>query len=181
MAAKDYPMNKPPAAKFHSSITFLAKRLGRLCVEKKLTLSVAESCTGGMIGAAITAVPGSSAYFSGGVVSYRNEMKHNVLGVPKLVLEKNGAVSAETVTAMVKGVRRLCKTDCAIAVSGIAGPDGGTKKKPVGLVYIGIGSGKKVRSFKYYFKGDRQEIRRQTVEKALERMIEEVKKFQSKK
>jgi PncC family amidohydrolase len=160
-----------------TSIALLAQRLGRRFAEKKLTLSVAESCTGGMIGAAITAVPGSSAYFSGGVVSYSNEMKHNVLGVPKLVLEKKGAVSAETVKAMVKGVLRLCKTDCAIAVSGIAGPDGGTKKKPVGLVYVGIGAGKKVQAFKYHFKGGREQVRRQTVEKALERMIEEVTKW----
>lgn len=167
---------KQPEATAKPSITLLAKRLCRRFAEKKLTLSVAESCTGGMIGAAITAVPGSSAYFFGGVVSYSNEMKHSVLGVPKLVLEKKGAVSAETVKAMVKGVRRLCKTDCAIAVSGIAGPDGGTKKKPVGLVYIGIGSGKKVRAFKYYFKGGREQVRRQAVEKALERMIEEVTK-----
>jgi PncC family amidohydrolase len=76
---------------------------------------------------------------------------------------------------MVKGVRQLCKTDCAVAVSGVAGPGGGTKKKPVGLVYVGIGSGEKVQAFKYYFKGNRQEIRRQTVREALQRMIEEVK------
>jgi PncC family amidohydrolase len=176
MAAKDYPMNKPSAAKYHPSIAFLAKRLGSLCLEKKLTLSVAESCTGGMIGAAITAVPGSSAYFSGGIISYSNDVKRMVLGVPKPVLEKKGAVSAETVKAMVKGVRRLCKTDCGIAVSGIAGPDGGTKQKPVGLVYVGIGLGKKVRSFKYYFRGTRQEIRSLTVSVALQRMIEEVAK-----
>ena len=167
-------MNKPHIATLQPSVALLSKRLGSLCVKKKLTLSVAESCTGGMIGAAITAIPGSSEYFSGGVVSYNNEMKHNVLGVPRLVLEKKGAVSAETVKAMVKGVRRLCKTDCAIAVTGIAGPDGGTKKKPVGLVYAGTGAGKKVRAFKYYFKGNREEIRRQTVREALERMIKEL-------
>lgn len=170
-------MNKPHITTFQPSDILLAKRLGRRFTEKKLTLSVAESCTGGMIGAAITAVPGSSAYFKGGVVSYSNEMKHNVLGVPKLVLEKKGAVSAEAVRAMVKGVRRLCKTDCAIAVSGIAGPDGGTKKKPVGLVYVGIGAGKKVQVFKFYFRGDREMVRKQTVEEALEKMIEEVKKW----
>jgi PncC family amidohydrolase len=156
------------------SIAFLAKMLGRRLAEKKLILSVAESCTGGMIGTAITAIPGSSEYFFGGVISYSNKVKHSVLGVPEHVLEKKGAVSAETVKAMAKGVQRLCKTDCAIAVSGVAGPGGGTIKKPVGLVYVGIGLGKKVRSFEYRFKGTRQEIRRQAVQAALERMIEEV-------
>jgi PncC family amidohydrolase len=167
-------MSKSHTAKSQPSISFLANKLGRRLAEKKLTLSVAESCTGGMIGAAITAIPGSSEYFFGGVISYSNKVKHSVLGVPEHVLEKKGAVSAETVRAMAKGAQRLCKTDCAIAVSGIAGPDGGTIKKPVGLVYVGIGSGKKVRSFEYRFKGGREQVRRQTVEKALERMIEEL-------
>jgi PncC family amidohydrolase len=159
----------------HTSITLLAKNLGRFCVERKLTLSVAESCTGGMIGAAITAIPGSSAYFYGGIISYSNKVKRSVLGVPQKIIDKKGAVSAETVKAMVIGVQRLCRTDCGIAVSGVAGPDGGTKKKPVGLVYVGIGLGKKVKAFKYYFKGNRQEIRKQTTHAALKRMIEEIK------
>lgn len=159
----------------HTSITLLAKKLGRLCKERKLTLSVAESCTGGMIGAAITAIPGSSAYFYGGIISYSNEVKRAMLGVPQNILDKKGAVSAETVKAMVIGVQRLCRTDCGIAVSGVAGPDGGTKQKPVGLVYVGIGSEKKAKAFKYYFKGNRQEIRKQTTQAALKRMIEEIK------
>jgi len=160
------------------SVTLLVKKLYRICKEKGLSLSIAESCTGGMVGAAITAIPGSSDYFKGGVVSYGNEVKHDVLGVSRLVLKNKGAVSAETVRQMAAGVKRLCKTDCAIAVSGIAGPGGGTKQKPVGLVYIGIGLGKKVRGFRYLFKGGRQKIRRQAVYAALQRMIDEVKKSQ---
>jgi PncC family amidohydrolase len=159
-----------------TTIFLLAKMLQCICTKKKLTLSAAESCTGGMIGAAITAIPGSSDYFKGGVVSYSNELKHNVLGVSQLVLKNKGAVSAETVRQMAKGVMQLCKTDCAISVSGIAGPGGGTKQKPVGLVYIGIGLGKEVRSFKYNFKGGRGQVRRQAVKAALERMIEELER-----
>jgi PncC family amidohydrolase len=170
---------KQHVGKETTSIQILAHQLGRLLIEKKQTLSVAESCTGGMIGSAITAIAGSSAYFKGGVVSYSNELKHSVLCVPKHILEKKGAVSAETVKAMVKGVQRLCRTDCGIAVSGIAGPGGGTKEKPVGLVYVGIAAGKKVKSFEYRFKGRRGQVRKQAVKEALERMIEEVTKRQS--
>ncbi|HEX7510996.1 MAG TPA: nicotinamide-nucleotide amidohydrolase family protein, partial [Chitinivibrionales bacterium] len=113
-----------------------SKKLGALLIEKGLTLSVAESCTGGMIGAAITSVAGSSKYFKGGVIAYANEIKEKVLGVPKELLETKGAVSAEVVEVMARGVAELCKTQCGIAVSGIAGPDGGTDEKPVGLVFI---------------------------------------------
>jgi PncC family amidohydrolase len=101
------------------------------------TLATAESCTGGLIGAAITDLPGASAYFLGGIIAYDNRIKNQLLGVPETILAAHGAVSAQTVEAMAAGARRQLSADCAIAVSGVAGPDGGTPEKPVGLVYIG--------------------------------------------
>jgi PncC family amidohydrolase len=150
----------------------LAKKLGRLLLKKNLSLAVAESCTGGLLGAAITAVSGSSAYFKGGVISYSNELKRQLLKVPKSIIDKNGAVSRETVLAMASGACRLCHADCAISISGVAGPSGGTRQKPVGLVYVGIARGKKVRSYRYLFKGNRRSIRQEAVRAALLRMVE---------
>lgn len=110
--------------------------IGELLKKKKLTLSTAESCTGGSIAARVTSVAGSSEYFKGSVVAYSNEVKMKLLGVSMETLEKKGAVSEETVIEMVKGAMEALKTDCAVATSGIAGPGGGTKQKPVGTVWI---------------------------------------------
>jgi PncC family amidohydrolase len=156
------------------SINALAKKLGALLLSKSLSLAVAESCTGGLLGGAITSVSGSSAYFKGGVISYSNEVKQRLLGVRKSILDKKGAVSGETVMAMASGVCRLCHANCAIAVSGVAGPSGGTKHKPVGLVYVGIANGKNVQSFRYLFRGNRRSIRMQAVREALGKMVYEV-------
>jgi PncC family amidohydrolase len=158
------------------SINALAKRLGGLLLKENLSLVVAESCTGGLLGGAITSVSGSSAYFKGGVISYSNELKQRLLGVKKSVLDKKGAVSAESVEAMAAGARRLCRADCAIAVSGVAGPGGGTALKPIGLVYVGIAAGKNVRSYKYLFRGNRQAVRRKAMRAGLERMANMLKK-----
>lgn len=106
--------------------------------ELGLTLSTAESCTGGTIAAAVTSVPGSSAVFKGAVVAYSNDVKHSVLGVPVEVIEKYGAVSSAVVEAMAAGVRRLTGSDCAVATSGIAGPGGATAGKPVGTVWVAV-------------------------------------------
>jgi PncC family amidohydrolase len=165
--------------KFHAnhaapSIALLVKRLGILLTDKKSTLSVAESCTGGLIGASITAMPGSSGFFSGGVIAYANEIKQRTLGVPAHILEKKGAVSADTAQAMAQGALRLFKTDYAISVTGIAGPAGGSKKKPVGLVFVGIGTRNQVRSYRYLFKGGRTQVRKLAMRAALERIIEEL-------
>ncbi|MDB5193152.1 MAG: CinA family nicotinamide mononucleotide deamidase-related protein [Segetibacter sp.] len=119
----------------------LEEAIGRMLTDRGKTLATAESCTGGFISSLITAIPGSSNYFMGGVVSYDNNIKQNVLGVPKKILEEKGAVSEETVIEMVKGIKRLMLTDYAIAVSGIMGPGGGTDEKPVGTVWIAV-SGK---------------------------------------
>lgn len=112
------------------------EEIGMLLKTKKMSLSTAESCTGGGIAALVTSVPGSSEYFNGGIVAYSNEVKMSLLHVSAETLEKYGAVSRETVTEMVKGAMETLKTDCAVATSGIAGPGGGTPEKPVGTVWI---------------------------------------------
>lgn len=116
----------------------LEEKIGVLLKAKHLTLSTAESCTGGGIAALITSVPGSSDYFNGGIVAYSNEAKMSLLQVSAETLEKYGAVSRETVTEMVKGAMESLKTDCAVATSGIAGPGGGTPEKPIGTVWIAV-------------------------------------------
>lgn len=118
----------------------LEMALGKLLKEKGLTLSTAESCTGGYMAHLITSVPGSSAYFMGSVVSYANEVKRNLLGVKKETLKTHGAVSEETVREMVAGALKLLGTDLAVATSGIAGPSGGTPEKPVGTIWIAVGN-----------------------------------------
>jgi PncC family amidohydrolase len=157
------------------TITRLSKNLGAALAQKKLTLAVAESCTGGLIGGAVTAISGSSSYFRGGIIAYDNEVKQGLLRVPQRVLEKHGAVSADTVIAMARGAQKLLAADCSIAVSGVAGPGGGTKEKPVGLVYIGIAAKNRVQAFEERFIGNRESVREQTVKKALERMLEFLK------
>lgn len=112
--------------------------LGRLLLQKGLTIASAESCTGGKIAVLLNRHAGSSAFYKGSVIAYANEVKHNVLGVEEEVLARYGAVSEQTVLQMAKGVRRLCRTDYALATSGIAGPDGGTAEKPVGTVWIAL-------------------------------------------
>lgn len=114
----------------------LEEKIGDLLLSKKLSLSTAESCTGGGIAALITSVPGSSAYFNGSIVAYSNDVKMSLLHVSADTLEKYGAVSRETVIEMAKGAMKALKTDCAVATSGIAGPGGGTADKPVGTVWM---------------------------------------------
>jgi nicotinamide-nucleotide amidase len=115
----------------------LARHLQEACLERRLTVAVAESCTGGLVAAAITEVPGSSGYFVGGIVSYSNAAKETLLDVPRTLLEAHGAVSPEVAVAMAMGARARFGSDLAVSVTGVAGPDGGTVEKPVGLVYLG--------------------------------------------
>lgn len=129
--------------------------IGRILGENGKTLSVAESCTGGMISSLMTSVPGASSYFLGSVTSYANSVKENVLGVPAEILREYGAVSSECVAEMAKGVRRLTGSDYAVATSGIAGPGGGTDTKPVGLVWIGVSSETSTETYCHVFKNDR--------------------------
>ena len=158
------------------NIQALAQSLVSLCIEKHLTFGTAESCTGGLISASVTDVPGVSAAFFGGVVSYDNSVKAGVLGVKNETLSAYGAVSAETAQEMSCGARRLLGVDFAVSVTGIAGPGGGTKEKPVGLVYISVASPKECAVTKNLFKGTREEVRLQTVEKALLLLTEEIRK-----
>lgn len=144
-----------------------------MLLEKKLSISVCESCTGGMLGAAITRIPGSSRYFAGGIIAYSDAVKKRVVGVKSSTLERSGAVSAQTAREMACGVRIRMSTDIGVALTGIAGPTGGTPKKPVGLVYIAIAAGSKVKVKRFVFGGTRQTVRKNSVEKAFG-MIKEI-------
>ncbi|MDE5774428.1 MAG: nicotinamide-nucleotide amidohydrolase family protein [Muribaculaceae bacterium] len=135
-----------------------AQVLGELLVERELSVSCAESCTGGNLAHRIVQVPGSSAYFLGSVVSYANDVKANVLNVPRRDIDKYGAVSRQVVEAMARGAAALMRTDCAIATSGIAGPDGGTKYKPVGTVWIAVKYNDQIVSECLHFSGDRNTV-----------------------
>ena len=137
------------------------------------TLATAESCTGGGIGAALTAVPGSSAVYKGGIISYCNEIKHKLLGVSEDVLLSCGAVSAPVAEAMAKGVREALKTDVAVSVTGLAGPGGDEFGHPVGTVYVGYDSAAKSLVKEYHFSGTREEVRNQTIEAALSLILEQ--------
>lgn len=137
---------------------------------KGKTLVTAESCTGGMIGAALTAVPGSSAVYKGGVICYTNWVKENMLGVGREVLEQFGAVSRPVAGAMAAGARKQLQADVAVSVTGLAGPGGDDYGNPVGTVYIGFESDTKSEVKQFCFSGDREAVRRQAAEAAL-RMI----------
>ena len=134
----------------------LQECVGRMLAEHGKTLSTAESCTGGTISQLLTSVPGSSAYFLGGVTSYANSVKIEVLGVPAEIIEKYGAVSGECVAAMAEGVRKLTGSDYSVATSGIAGPGGGSEDKPVGLVWFGVSSQNGTKTYKMQYNGDRK-------------------------
>ena len=145
----------------------VATNLVELLKARGLTCATAESCTGGGVGSAITAVPGSSAVFAGGVISYSNEVKRDILGVSSDILQNVGAVSSETAAQMAEGARKLLKTDLAVSLTGIAGPDGGSEEKPVGLVWFGLATKGGVRTEKCIFRGDRAKVREQAITHAL--------------
>jgi len=140
------------------------------------TLAVAESCTGGLLGGAITGVAGAGDVFLGGVVAYHDRAKRDLLGVDEAKLGRQGAVSAAVVEAMANGVRDRFGADVALAVSGVAGPTGGTREKPVGTVWIGVlGPGPLMDAQKFHFEGDRDDVRHEAVRKALEMGLEAVR------
>ena len=145
-----------------------SKKIVSLLKRKKIKISFAESCTGGMLSSAITSVSGSSKVFNFGLVAYSNESKIKVLKVSKKIIKKYGSVSKQVCRSMVKNVSKIGKTKMSISVTGIAGPKGGTRKKPVGLVYVGIKKGNKISIKKYLFKNKgRSYIQRATVNKCL--------------
>lgn len=135
--------------------------VGKILREKGLTIATSESCTGGLVANLITDVPGSSDYFKGGVVSYWNEVKHNILGVSEVILQHLGAVSEPVAVMMAEGVRNLLETDIGLSTTGIAGPTGGTPEKPVGLVFMGVSVQGKTSVIKRIFKGDRLMVKKQ--------------------
>jgi len=154
----------------------------RLLTERGLTLAVAESCTGGLVGHRITGVPGSSACFRGGVIAYHNEVKAALLAVPEDLLEREGAVSEAVALAMARGVRERLGADLGLAVTGVAGPTGGTPEKPVGLVYVALSPGANppsaeadaagARSRRYLWSGDRWQNKERSAEAALQLLKE---------
>ncbi len=150
----------------------LELELGELFTKNKITLATAESCTGGLIGHRITNVPGSSKYFERGVIVYSNDAKIALLKIPAETLERYGAVSPETARAMADGIKALAQTDLGLAVTGIAGPSGGTADKPVGLVYIALATAEGTESQEFRFEGTRDAIKAQTADAALEMVVE---------
>lgn len=149
----------------------LEQQLGEVLHEKRLTISVAESCTGGFLASCITDVSGASDYFRGGVVAYQNKFKETLLGVPAHILAERGAISRETAQAMAKGCRKLFQSDIAAAITGIAGPTGGTQSKPVGLVYIAVVSEKGSVGKRFVWSGSRMSNKEASVGAALKMIL----------
>lgn len=135
---------------------FLAQQIGDQLRRRQMTLAVAESCTGGLLGDLITDIPGSSDYFLGGVLSYSNQVKHQLLGVQAATLETHGAVSAQCAAEMAQGVRRLVQSDVALSVTGIAGPGGGSDGKPKGLTYLHLSAPGCEQGQRFIWPGDRR-------------------------
>jgi PncC family amidohydrolase len=156
----------------------LLEDIGILLRKRGWTISTAESCTGGLISSFLTSIPGSSDYFAGGVIAYSNEIKTNLLSVSPRTLKKFGTVSEETVKEMAQGVKRLLKTDVGISSSGIAGPTGGTEKKPVGTVALGVDIPQKIITNMVHLEGNRNNIRKLAGIRLLEmlkNLLEEIK------
>jgi CDP-diacylglycerol--glycerol-3-phosphate 3-phosphatidyltransferase len=157
-----------------SPVDPLVRRLHERLRGGDLTLAVAESCTGGMLAAAITDQPGSSAYFKGGIVAYSNEIKERLLGVPRELLQRHGAVSAEVAQAMAEGARRVLDADLAVSITGIAGPEADGTEKPVGLTHVWLAAAGGSDGRRFVFPGDRWANRRQAVSEALSLLLTRV-------
>ena len=150
----------------------LSSKVVRVLTKKKLTVSFAESCTGGLLASTITSISGSSKIFNMGLVTYSNNAKIKLLGVPKKTITNFGAVSQETCLSMVKNLSKISKSNISISITGVAGPNGGTKKKPVGLVYMGLKKGHKTIIKKNLFKNKRRiSIQKATVKKVLKMIL----------
>ena len=146
----------------------LSQKIVKLLKRKRLKLSVVESCTGGMLSSALTSVSGSSKIFTLGLVTYSNQSKNHVLKVPKQIISKHGAVSMQCCLSMINNLNKISKSNIAVSITGIAGPSGGSKEKPVGLVYVGIKKGNKIKIHKCLFKNKgRSYIQKATVRKSL--------------
>jgi len=153
-----------------------SKKIIHYLKKKKIRISFAESCTGGLLSSAITAVDGSSKVFDLGLVAYSNQSKISILKIPKSIIRKYGTVSEQVCLAMTKNLSKISKTDISVSITGIAGPKGGTKEKPVGLVYVGIKKGNKIEIKKYLFKNKgREYIQKATVKKSLRLILNTLK------
>ena len=150
----------------------LSKKIVKFLYKKRLKISLAESCTGGLLSSTITSISGSSKVFTLGLVTYSNQAKINILKVPKKIIIKNGSVSYETCLSMAKNLSKISKTDISVSITGVAGPKGGTKQKPVGLVYIGLVKGKKTIIKRFLFKNKKRNlIQKKTVNEALKLIL----------
>ena len=153
-------------------MSYLSLRIVKLLTKKKLTLSFAESCTGGLLASSITSISGSSKVFNMGLVTYSNNAKVKLLQVPKKTITKYGAVSYETCLSMVKNLSKISKANISISITGVAGPNGGTKAKPVGLVYIGLKKGSKIIVKKNLFKSKKRiTIQKATVNQTIKMIL----------
>ncbi|MDD2702746.1 MAG: CinA family protein [Candidatus Omnitrophica bacterium] len=152
----------------------IVSQIHKLLVKKTLTVAAAESCTGGILSGILTSLSGSSKYFKLGVVVYSNEAKQRILKIPAKVIDAEGAVSAKVAGLMAEAVRKTARTDFGIGITGIAGPSGGTDRKPVGTVYIAVASAGKTVCLKRIFKGSRGSIRKQSALKTLELLRENI-------
>ena len=154
----------------------LSQKIVRLLKKKRLNVSFAESCTGGLLSSSITSISGSSKVFTIGLVAYSNQSKIRILKVPKNIIRKHGAVSYETCLSMVKNLGKISNTNISVSITGIAGPKGGTKQKPVGLVFIGIKKGNKTLAKKYLFKNKKRiSIQKAAVIKSLNLILSFIK------
>ena len=150
----------------------LSSKVVRILTKKKLSVSFAESCTGGLLASTITSISGSSKVFNMGIITYSNNAKVKFLKIPKKTITKYGAVSYETCISMVKNLSKISKSNISISITGIAGPNGGTKEKPVGLVYIGFKKGSKIIIKKYLFENKKRiRIQKATVNEALKMVL----------
>ena len=154
----------------------LLNNLQQLCIDKGVSVAVAESCTAGLIASKLTTVSGSSSYFKGGVVAYQNEIKTKILGVSRSIIDEKTEVSAEVVRQMAKSVLEKFDADFAVATSGYAGPTGGTNKNPIGTVFIAIASAEGVVVSRFVFSGNRQSVVNQASESALDLLYTKIKK-----
>jgi len=174
-AAEEYILSRVGQSVYGFDDETLESVIGRLLIEKKATLAVAESCTGGFVAHRLTNVSGSSQYFDRGIVTYSNAAKMQILGVPEEILQQYGAVSEECAKAMAEGVRRLSNTIYGIATTGIAGPTGGSEEKPVGLVWVGIATPERIMAQKFLFAKDRLINKERFCQMALNMLFRELK------
>jgi PncC family amidohydrolase len=154
----------------------IEQKIAKILTKSKETVALAESCSGGLLANRLTNIPGSSTFFKGGIITYSNKAKISLLKVPSFTIKKHGAVSSQTACSMAKNVRSLFKVNFGLAITGIAGPSGGTKLKPVGLTFIAINTPRETACFKFHFKGNRLQNKKSSTDEALKLLLEFIEK-----